>query len=123
MKYALEIQKELFSVISDLGYIVRDAFPSDIYPLFIVIGDDYGAQRPLKTEYAGEIINNIRIYSTYNGTYEIKKAMEDIIDSIDSLTISGRSIYFHEVMYSSILPYISERSYREGLLQIRWKLI
>lgn len=122
MKYALELQKELYNMIKDLGYNVRDNFPSDIYDLFVVIGDDYGSQEPLKTNYAGEIITNIRIYSTYSGTKQIKEVMTNIIDNIDDIMINGRMIYSTEVMYSSILPYISERAYREALLQIRWKL-
>jgi hypothetical protein len=123
MKYALDIQKALYDEIKDMGYEVRDAFPSTIYPLFIVIGDDYGSQDNVKTQYASEIICNIHIYSTYNGSKEIKDTMTDIINILPSFEVSGYSVYTADVIYSSILPYISERTYREGLLQIRFKLL
>lgn len=123
MKYSLEVQKSLYEMIDGLGYVVRDAFPSDIYPLFVVVGDDYGSQENIKTQYGAEIVCNIRVYSKYNGSKEIKEVMTDIIDELPNLTITGHSIYTANVIYSSILPYISERTYREGLLQLRIKLL
>ncbi len=49
--------------------------------------------------------------------------MTDIIEMSEDLEVTGFDIYTFDVMYSSILPYISEREYREGLLQLRFKLI
>ncbi len=123
MKYALDLQKALYDGIVALGYEVRDSFPSDVYPLFVVIGDDYGSKENVKNLYSAEIISNIRVYSKYKGTKEIKETMTDIIEMSEDLEVTGFDIYTFDVMYSSILPYISEREYREGLLQLRFKLI
>lgn len=124
MKFALELQKAMFDKITELGYTVRDFYSADITGNFVVIGRDYGSQEPLKLQYAGEVIQNIDIYSDYRGTKQIKEIMDNIINNYYFISLpSPLSIYFSEVMYSSITPFITERDFYRGLLQIRFKIV
>lgn len=126
----LQVQKDLYNAISDLGYnVVDEPTINTEYP-FIKIGYSYVENINIKQKEAYTLMQYIDVFSTYKGSKEVKEITYTIHDSISKKDFSTsdytvNSKLYHMEFLEETDPKRNEEkyiSYRHGVLIYKFNI-
>lgn len=122
----LQVQKDLYNVISDLGYTVVEESTNNTECPYVKIGYSSVENISIKQKESYTLMQYIDVFSTYKGSKEVKEITYSIQDSLSKINFSTSEYTVDSKLYH--IEFLEETDsekkskYRHGILIYKFNI-
>ena len=116
--FTLDLQSELYNILSALNYDVYDHVPKNAPLPYIRIGTFYGNDDSSKINAGSKIYQYIDVFSNYNGKKEIINIMQDVNRNLQNTEMRSNDLlaFIYLDNFKILEQQDAEGKYQHGIL-------